>query len=87
MADTRHDPVLTAQIAAMLLQGRSDAEPHHVEAAVTTAKVVIDKAAGHPTEAEEAATAQAEAEAEAQAKADKDAAKAEAKAEAEKAPE
>lgn len=56
----RHNPDQVAQVAAMLLQGRHDAEPHHVKAAVVTAKAILDEAHGRETEAEEAEVTVAE---------------------------
>jgi hypothetical protein len=46
----RHNPDHVAQIAAQLLQGRHDAEPHHVKQAVSTARLIIDAARAEPEE-------------------------------------
>jgi len=35
-------------IAAVLLQGKFDAEPHHVKTAVATAKLLLDEVHGAP---------------------------------------
>lgn len=48
-----HHAHLIAHVAAALLSGRHDAEPHHVKAAVETAKAIVDQAhsvAGEPVD-------------------------------------
>ena len=44
MAD-KHDPDKVAHIAAALLSGKHDAEPHHIKAAVAAAHGILDEAA------------------------------------------
>lgn len=70
--DDRHNPDQVAQIATILLQGCANAEPHHAKAAIVTARMILDLAHGHKTEAEEAADEETAA-AEANAKANADA--------------
>jgi hypothetical protein len=42
-------PEILADLAARLLQGRHDAEPHHVKQAVATARLIVAEAhAGEP---------------------------------------
>lgn len=56
-----HNPDHVAQIAAVLLSGRHDAEPHHVQGAVSTARLILDEAHGVKP-APEPVAAQAKAE-------------------------
>ncbi|HEY2178106.1 MAG TPA: hypothetical protein VGH15_05940 [Caulobacteraceae bacterium] len=59
-----HDPAAVAVIAATLLAGRHDAEPHHIKGAVAAAHNILDEAAAPR---EEAAAEEPAAEAETKA--------------------
>jgi len=59
-----HDPREVAQIAAHLLSGYHDAEPHHIKMAIAAARTVLDQAnTARPLSPEEVADAEALAEA------------------------
>jgi hypothetical protein len=56
-----HNPDHVAQIAAALLSGFPESEPHHVKQAVSTARLILDEAHGVKP-APEPVVAQAKAE-------------------------
>jgi hypothetical protein len=62
----KHNHVHVASIAAALLSGRHDAEPHHVKAAVGTANAILDEA--YAGEFEDGAEPEAEAKPKSKAK-------------------